>query len=202
MKNGKLIVIEGLDGSGKSSQGELLHTVLPNSVVGHAPTSGNELSVSIRKELSIPSMDTEKEELFLSYLMHADRIYQTWNLKDGIYKTIYKDKKHYISIRYSISSKVYNSKEMDTNELLKPDILIFLDLTPEDSFKRIIKRSSCDSVNIERYENLEKLTEVREKYLSEIKKLEDNGQAVLIINANQEIGKIHNEIKSYIDKII
>jgi len=202
VKNGKFIVIEGLDAAGKDTQGILLNQVLNNSVLGYAPTREGLLQKKIREELISPSMDNDKEELFLSYLMHTDRLYQTWNNFNGIHKTIFKDKKHYISIRYSLSSKVYNSKEMDTSELLKPDILIFLDLVPEKSLKRIVKRSSDTSVNIERYENLKKLIEVREKYLSEIKKLEDNGQAILIINANQEIGKIHSEIKSYIDKII
>lgn len=202
MKNGKFIVIEGLDAAGKDTQGVLLNQAISNSVLGYAPTRKGLLQKKIRTELINPSMDAEKEELFLSYLMHTDRLYQTWNNFNGIYKTISKDKKHYISIRYSLSSKVYNSKEMDTTELLKPDVLIFLDLTPEDSFKRIVDRNLKDSIAIERYENLKKLTEVREKYLNEIKKLEANGQAVLIINANQGISKIHDEIKSYIDKII
>lgn len=202
MKNGKFIVLEGLDASGKDTQGALLHQYLKNSVLGFAPTRDGELQKTIRKELFDPSMNHDKEELFLSHLMFADRLYQTWNKSDGINKIINIDKKHYISIRYSLSSKVYNSSDFNINELLTPNILIFLDLSPEESLKRIIARSAKDGTLKERYENLKKLTETRKKYLEEIHNLEKLGKTVLVIDANQEISKIFNQIKSFIDNII
>lgn len=202
MKNGKFIVLEGLDASGKDTQGVLLHQYLNNSILGFAPTRDGELQKTIRKELIDPSMSYDKEELFLSHLMFADRLYQTWNKSDGINKIISIDKKHYISIRYSLSSEVYNSTNFNISELLTPDILIFLDILPEESLKRITARSAKIGTSKERYENLEKLTETRKKYLEEIHNMEKLGKTVLVIDANQEISKIFNQIKSFIDTLI
>jgi len=202
VKNGKFIVIEGLDGSGKDVQATLLHQTLPNSYLGYAPTREGKLQEVIREELINPSMYQQDEELFLSYLMHADRIFQTWNTQNGIYKTITNDKKHYISVRYSLSSKVYNSKQMDTEDLLKPNLTIFLDIKPIHSLKRIQNRNKVDLTNIERYENLEKLTEVREKYLYEIEKLKESGHNVLVVDATLEITEIHNLIMNHVNIIL
>jgi dTMP kinase len=202
IKNGKFIVIEGLDGSGKDTQAALLHQALPDSILGYAPTREGKIQEVIREELINPSMIKTDEELFLSYLMHTDRIYQTWNTKNGIYKTLTEDKKHYISVRYSLSSKVYNSKQMDTGDLLKPNLTIFLDIKPEDSLKRIQERNKTDLTNIERYENLEKLTEVREKYLHEIEIMKEFGHNVLVVDATQEITTIHNLIMNHSNIIL
>jgi len=201
-KNGKFIVLEGLDASGKDTQAALLQAALPNSYLGYAPTRKGKLQEVIREELINPSMYQQNEELFLSYLMHTDRIYQTWNNTNGIYKIINEDKKHYISVRYSLSSKVYNSKQMNTEELIKPNLTIFLDMGPIHSLKRIHKRNKNDLTNIERYENLEKLTEVREKYLQEIEKLKESGHNILVIDATLEINEIHNLIMNYVNIIL
>jgi dTMP kinase len=202
MKNGKFIVIEGMDGSGKDTQAELLHEAMENSYLGFAPTRTGAIQKEIRKELSTTSMVTEEaSETYLSFLMMSDRLFQTYNKENGIAKII-NTGTNYISVRYSLSSKVYNNLKFHGHydKLLKPDYLIFLDLDPETCLERINTRNKELDTPIERYENLEKLKHVRLDYLENIDVLKRLNQSkVLVIDGTKSIQELHNTIKDFIN---
>ena len=86
---------------------------------------------------------------------------------------------------------------IDCPEIRKPDACIYLDLTPEQSLKRISRGRS----NVEIYENLEKLTEVRNAFFTAIEDLKGDGEKIFIVSANRSVEEISDEIFEIIRKI-
>ena len=74
-------------------------------------------------------------------------------------------------------------------EILKPDVNIFIDVTPEISMQRV----SRNRASTELYETLENLTNVRAKFFEAFEKLKDT-ERVVIINGDQPIEKIGEDI--------
>lgn len=86
---------------------------------------------------------------------------------------------------------------IDCPEIRKPDACIYLDLTPEQSLKRISRGRS----NVEIYENLEKLTEVRASFHSVIEDLRQNGEKIFIIDADRSREELAEEIYAIIKQL-
>jgi thymidylate kinase len=74
-------------------------------------------------------------------------------------------------------------------ELLRPDIVFYLDVPVSESLKRISKNRNFNDF----YETEFKITQARENYLRAIEK-EGKKDNVIIINANNDIEAIFNEI--------
>ena len=87
---------------------------------------------------------------------------------------------------------------IDCPEIRKPDACIYLDLTPEQSLKRISRGRS----NVEIYENLEKLTAVRAKFLSVVEDLRRDGESIYVVNAARAAEDIAKEIFEIVKKHI
>ena len=112
-----------------------------------------------------------------------------------------------ISDRYYYSSMAYQGSQTDAAwvrdmnlncpEIRRPDLCIFLDLSPEESLARISK--GRESVEI--YENLEKLTEVRNAFYTAIEDLRGDGEKIFIVSANRTVEEISNEIFEIIRNI-
>ena len=84
------------------------------------------------------------------------------------------------------------------HEIRRPDLCIYLDLLPEQSLERISRGRG----SVEIYENLEKLTSVRNTFLSVIEDLRTEGESIYIVDANRAPDEIAREIASIVDKHI
>ncbi|MEI7661296.1 MAG: dTMP kinase [Bacteroidota bacterium] len=169
MKKNLFIAFEGIDGCGKSTQVKLLADYLKQA--GHKvystcePTRGPAGSV-IR---DIFSHRTEADHRTIAGLFVADRLDHLLNKTDGILKKL-EDGYTVITDRYYFSSYAYHGTHMsmewviEANSLsaglLRPDINIYIDITPEISMKRLTEGRS----SMELYETIENLTKVRAKY--------------------------------------
>jgi len=169
MEQGKFIVFEGIDGSGKSTQLKRLYSYLTeqrnlNVVVTREP-SDREIGTLLRSYLS---GEKEGDERAIAALFAADRLDHVFG-KGGIKETLERG----VSVlcdRYVFSSLAYNGGMLSLEwvealnkmamEGLKADLTIFIDISPEDSMRRILKRGHAD-----RYETAERQTAVRESYL-------------------------------------
>jgi dTMP kinase len=178
MRENPFIVIEGIDGSGKSTQIELLKENLEKA--GHhvkttfEPTDGP-IGKLIRQVFrhEIPADQHTIAGLFL-----ADRLEHILNKENGLLQWL-KEGFTVISDRYYLSSFAYHGVHVDMDwviscnqkcaELLRPDLNIFIDITPEVSMKRLQKGRD----ELEMYETLENLTNVREAYLKAFEKVKD-----------------------------
>ena len=182
---GRFIVFEGLDGSGKSTQIDLLCERLKKegrSVVKTAEPTMLTTGGIIRDALAgnYPRSPEELSALFL-----ADRIAQNVNPKNGIIKLL-SEGTDVICDRYYYSSFAYQGMDCDLDWVMKmnincpsvtkPDVCFFIDVPTDVCKERVDKRGGFREI-FEREQNT--LERVRAKYAEVFKKLE-NENIVLI----------------------
>ena len=154
------IVLEGIDGSGKSSVIRRLEEYLESEgrkvIVTAEPTQGRIGKIVAETEGLIP----ESEAL----LFTADRAHHTKEINDWLSQgyTVICD-------RYFASTLAYQSaagtdiqwlKTINSRVIRQPDVTILLDIDPEVSLKRVDSRGEKT-----RFEKLDYLRKVRKVYL-------------------------------------
>jgi len=181
------ICLEGSDGSGKSTQIELLEKWLIN--IGYKPFKVSEPTESevgelIRKMLRSSNASEINFQITLALLFAADRMF----LMDKIRKAE-SEGKIVISDRCFYSSIVYQNDDEWIAQLNKhakiPDLTILLDLEIDTALGR------CEGKD--HFENKVFLEKIRKKYL---KLAETEGFHVL--NAENGVNKTHYDIKRII----
>ncbi|MBF0422033.1 MAG: dTMP kinase [Magnetococcales bacterium] len=167
---GRFIVLEGMDGSGKSTQHAILAERLRDRGLRvhdtHEPTSGP-IGSLIRQMLN-GRIQANHETI--AALFAADRIDHLLNSHDGILAKI-NGGMTVLSDRYYFSSYAYHAASVGLDwliqanslsaRLLRPDITIFIDVSAEMCCKRLQQRHRRPEL----YENLEALKAIRAKYL-------------------------------------
>ncbi len=205
MERGRFIVFEGIDGAGKSTQIQLLVNRLKEQGRTVYWTAEPTESVSgglLRDALGGISKRTSCE---LPAMFVLDRIFHNVNPVNGIEKML-ADGVDVICDRYYYSSLAYQGSLIDGDwvrnmnlncpEIRKPDLCIFLDLTPQQSMARISK----GRVTTEIYETEEQLTKVRNRFLTVIESLRGRDD-VRIVNAAGTIEEIHGDICRIVDEL-
>lgn len=183
----KFIVVEGLDGTGKTTQIKILADYIRGKgrdvEITAEPTS-HPTGKLIRRILSgeVPSDPWALASLFLS-----DRIIHNINPEDGIEKML-SDGKTVISDRYYYSTFSYQGHETDLQwamdmhfacpEIRKPDLVLFLTMSPERCIERIRANRPDDAIEI--YENTESLTKISRQFDTVFEKLRDRENIVYI----------------------
>ena len=198
MKN-LFLTFEGIDGSGKSTQVKKLAEKL--TVAGHKvyttcePTTGP-IGKMIR---DIFNHRMEGDQRTIAALFVADRLEHLLNKTDGILKKL-EEGYTVITDRYYFSSYAYHSvHNIDMNwvieanklsaQLLRPDLNIYIDISPEVSMNRI--KNERDSV--EMYETLENQKNVHAKYAEAFKR-EQGKEKVLVVKGDQAVEQIADDI--------
>ncbi|MDP3052903.1 MAG: dTMP kinase [bacterium] len=192
---GKFIVFEGLDGSGKSVQMELLDRFLKKGgfdvVLTKEPTMDSRAGKTIRLVLERKKKISPKK---LQALYSQDRKAHL----TGLIMPNLKKGKVVISDRYCFSSFAYGSMGVPLSYLLKindkfllPDLVYFINTNPETCISRIEKRGKKKTL----FEYKEKLENVYQNYKKILKKFKN----VIIIDGEKSIKETHRQI---IKKII
>jgi dTMP kinase len=193
--SGKFIVIEGLDGSGKSAQVDLVIDFLKENgkevVVTKEPTveseAGRRIKQALKKEIIVEPLELQK-------LYVQDR---KEHLNNKVIPAL-EDGKFVVSSRYAFSTFAYgHSDGLDVDSLIKlnedfllPDLTIVVDVDPESCVERIEKRGESKEL----FEKLEKLTKVNEIY----KKIPSMFENVIMINGKKSISEVFADIKQEI----
>ena len=196
---GKFIVIEGLDGSGKSAQVELIIKFLKDTgkivIETKEPTMesefGRKIKQALRKEIVVEPLELQK-------LYVQDR---REHLKNKVIPAL-EEGKFVVSSRYAFSTFAYGySDGLDVDLLVKlneefllPDLTIIIDVNPESCVERIENRGEPKEL----FEKLEKLTKVNEIY----KKTPEMFNNVVVINGNRSIAEVFEDVKKEIIKIV
>jgi len=190
--NAKFIVIEGLDGSGKSTQAKKLARNLKNSLLTREPTDepiGSLCRAAFSRQIAL-------NHASIMLLLIADRIE---HLEKKVLPALCAGQ-DIVCDRYYLSNMAYqSSNEQEMQEIyalnkkfnaLRPDITIFLSLDPEAALERIKLRSSDHSI----FEDLKTLEKINTNYQNAIAFLKSQGETVVEISALPTEDEIAAEI--------
>jgi len=206
MKKNFFIAFEGLDGSGKSTQVKVLAEKLKGQGLKIYTTAEPTTSRigQIIKDIFKHKMEADHRTIAALYV--ADRLDHLTNKTDGILKKI-EEGYTVITDRYYFSSYAYHGTHMDINwvinanslsaDLLRPDLNIYIDISPEESMKRLNKGRAA----IELYESIENLKKVKEKYF-EAFELVRGMEKISVIDGNRSEKEISNDIWKEVSKVV
>ena len=196
---GKFIVIEGLDGSGKNAQIDLLIDFLDKNrkevIITKEPTieseAGRKIKQALRKEIVVEPLELQK-------LYVQDR---KEHLENKVIPAL-KDGKFVVSSRYAFSTFAYGGSDgLDVDSLIKmneefllPDITMIIDVNPDSCMERIEGRGEPKEL----FEKKEKLTKVNEFY----KRFPEMFENVIMVNGERSIPEVFDDIKKIIEKIL
>lgn len=194
MKKNMFIAIEGIDGSGKSTQAKNIAKRLQAEgykvYLTFEPTDMR-IGKMIRNILGGKEKADEK---VIAALFAADRLDHILHETNGILKKL-AEGYTVISDRYYFSSYAYHGAHMDMDwvidsnkmaaDTLKPDINIFVDVSPEVAMKRI----NANRETIEIYETLDNLKAVQSQYLRAFEKLKDS-EHIIAVNGDETPEKV------------
>ncbi|MEO0732475.1 MAG: dTMP kinase [Bacteroidota bacterium] len=192
------IVIEGLDGSGKTTQIEHLRDRFQaQGEACYLTAEPTELPTGkfIR---SILQHEITADPRTVAALYAADRIEHLHHPEEGILAKLAAGY-HVIASRYYFSSLAYQSEFADpgwvaslnllAKRTLTADVTIFLDLEPKVSMERIAARGQA----AELFETKEKLTHVRESFRLAFDRFGE-GENIHVINAARDVLAIADDI--------
>lgn len=196
-QKGVFIVLEGIDGSGKTTLAKSLKDRLEakgyKTQLTAEPTSGTIGSLLRSEKINDPKAET--------LLFIADRSCHTSEIIDLLDKGI-----SVISDRYYASTLAYQSaalegpsfeypllEEMNKAVIREPDITILLDLDPEVSVGRVSSRGE----QISKFERLEFQRRVRDNYLKIAEK-----HNFIVLDASCTQDALCDEAMGHIDRIL
>lgn len=201
MRRGKFIVFEGIDGSGLTTQSNILKNWFDEQ--GFAvfstkePTDGpigGQIRLALSKRLSM-----KPAALALSFA--ADRMD---HLETEIIPKV-ENGVIVISDRYYLSSFAYQMLDLDlewirqlNSKALKPDLTILLDV-PAMICKRRMERMRW---HVELFEETQKLERVRENFHSIANQLRKNGEKITIIDGNRPLHEVQKDVKFTVSEIL
>lgn len=192
------IALEGIDGSGKSTQTKLLTEKLTregHKVYSTFEPTDNQIGKLIR---NILRGNTKADHRIIAGLFVADRLDHLLNEEYGIVKKL-EEGFTVITDRYLFSSYAYQGTHMNMDwvmqanamsaEILRPDVNIFIDVSPEVSMQRV----HANRDNIELFETLENLQQVRAKYMEAFEK-QKHVEHIVSVNGDRSIEEIASDI--------
>ncbi|CAL4321918.1 Thymidylate kinase [Buchnera aphidicola (Chaitophorus sp. 3695)] len=207
MKQNKFIVVEGLEGSGKTTACKIIKKILYLNNIKNVITVRQPGSTFISEKIrAIIKNDYKKEklnkfsELFLIYSAR-------FQLMENIIKPALIKGKWIISDRHNLSSIAYQGggrginisliKILNTliNKISKPNLTVFLDVKPKIGLKRALLRSNFDRIEKQSKKFFFKVMKYYFKFLSSEKNK-------IIINANKNIKIVKKNIKSQLQNWI
>lgn len=206
MTKGKFIVIEGIEGAGKSSAIDIVKSVLTKHGVDFVTTrepGGTPLAESLRdivKSADHEEVVTQETELLLMYAARsqllANKVYPALNKGQWV-----------IGDRHDLSSRAYqgggrqfDDSVMDTIAKVtlngfKPDLTLYLDISPEEGLSRAQARGALDRIELEKIEFFHR---VRDKYCQIAK----SDSSIVTIDASQKMAKVHEDIQEQLSQFL
>lgn len=192
MPKGKLIIFEGISGTGKETQAKLLKDYLSqkgiSSIIVYHP------SPELKEILSKWRKDRHIDYISEAYFLLADR----YNRVQQIIRPALAKGQWVISLRNWVSALVYQAKTPKDRAYLRKEFLWFepradkvfyFRVTPEEALKRVMKRHRETGEALGKFETAKLLKEKCSAYDGVFKKIPH-----AVIEATQSIQAIHQTI--------
>lgn len=197
------IALEGIDGSGKSTQIKLLEQYFikqGKAVYTTAQPTGSNIGKLIRQAFK---QEINLQEETIAALFTADRVEHILNTTDGILKKL-SEGFTVLCDRYYFSSYAYHSVHVPMDwvihlnamaaKLCKPTATIFIDVEPAVTMQRL----QATREHLEIYETTENQQKVKANYFKAFDLLQHD-ERIIIINGNQKPEQIFEDIVKQIE---
>ncbi len=201
MNKGILIVFEGIDGSGKSTQVEILHKILVDKdleVVVFQEPSQSQWGKKIKEKAAFADSLSPEEELELFVKDRRDNVKKNLEPALGKNKIVLLDRYYFSTMAYQGAKGIDVERIRSLNEqfAVRPDLVFILDVDAEKGLNRIQDRKDKDLL----FERQEFLIEVRKIFKS------FRGENIFHIDSDRTPEKISDQIASivlnYIDNFL
>ena len=206
MNRGIFIAFEGIDGSGKSTQIQMLTDKIQQKGIRCyqtcEPSSGP--IGSLTRQILTGRIKTDNR--VIAAMFAADRLDHLLNEVDGIVNKV-EEGIAVVTDRYYFSSYAYHSVDVDmdwvikTNEesakVLRPDVTIFIDIDADTAMERIMK----NRFHTELFEKKSRLEKVRDNYFKAFELLKDE-EKVVIVDGTRTPEEISEEIWKAVEKLL
>jgi len=206
MCTGKFIVIECMEGAGKSSAITVIESILTQQGIEYINTrepGGTPLAESLRdmvKSVDHQEKLTVETELLLMYASRSQL------LANKILPAL-ADGKWVIGDRHDLSSRAYQGGGRGFDETLmkaisditlkgfSPDMTLYLDIDPHIGLSRAKARGDLDRIELEQ---MDFFIRVHNKY----RELAEQDESIITIDAAQNMAQVHQDIKQSVVKFI
>jgi dTMP kinase len=203
MQKGLFIVLEGADGSGKSTHVRLLKDYLQkkghNIVLTAEPTEGS-IGRQIRDVLSGKKQASPEKLTLMFTADRAEHIEKVINpgLQSG--KTVICDRFYYSTIAYQSAQGVSEHWISEINSFVPdPDLVILIDVPPEEAVARMKHKEK------EVFEVLDFQKKVHDKLISLAKggnkELSKPGKSWVILSNLGDVGEVQDKIRQLVDDL-
>lgn len=193
MKRGKFIVFEGISGTGKETQANLLQKYLSSrkiqsQIVYHPSPELKDILHLWRKNRNIDHVSE-------AYFLLADR----YNRVTEVIKPALAKGEWVISLRSWVSALVYQAQTQKDREYLtkefacfepKPDFLFYFDIDPSAAYERTLKRQKETGEALGKFETIEQLNLMRRNYKEVMTRV-----PYIHIEAGKSIQHVHSLLK-------
>lgn len=204
MKDAKFIVVEGLEGAGKSTAIAAIESVLNQHGIADITKTrepgGTILAEKMRTLIKEEHEGEELQDISELLLLYAARA----QLVENVIKPALKDNKWVVGDRHDMSSQAYQGggRQLDRDVMatlknvtlqdFKPDLTLYLDIDPKLGLERARGRGELDRIEKMDISFFER---TRERYLE----LANADDSVLIIDAGQSIENVTSDITSALE---
>ncbi len=206
--NGKFMVLEGIDGSGTTTQAQLLTNYLFEKdkknivVLTREPTKISPYGITLRRRLVgnlLPGEQVINEPEYWANLFINDRL---WHVENVVEPSL-QIGLQVVSDRHKLSTLAYQSAQgMDLDYLIEqhdsldpPDLTIFLDIPAALATHRM---GGDQQRTKEYFDGLEFQEKVRQKYLLVIEKLRDT-EKIVILDGSLPVEAVAKAVQKEID---
>ncbi|PMG37304.1 dTMP kinase [Vibrio breoganii] len=201
MEQGKFIVVEGLEGAGKSTAIASIMSVLTSSgienIVSTREPGGTPLAEKMRALVKEEYEAEEIQDITELLLMYGARV----QLVETVIKPALSSGNWVVGDRHDLSSQAYQGggrqipaetmqslKQISLGDF-KPDLTLYMDIEPRLGLERARGRGDLDRIEKMDISFFER---ARERYLE----LANSDSSILIINAAQPIDKVASDIEA------
>ena len=202
----KFIVVEGLEGAGKSTAIAFIKQYLQQRGITPVCTrepGGTPLAEALRDLVKQPHSAEQVAAETELLLMYAARM----QLLQNVIRPALAAGKWVLADRHDMSSRAYQGggRQLDEqfiNQLrqavlgeLRPDLTLYLDIDPAIGLERARQRGELDRIE---QEQLAFFQRTRQKYLQ----IAHSEPGIAIIDANQALGQVQQQLKAALDQVL